>query len=175
LVQIIKTYRDQGSDLPALFVNGQPAELDRIVRYCKQEKILSEICGDLSIAPPKSAAGSSPTNLSVDQDTSRKRRRIGTKMHFNEPERPFSIISNIGRVEIVLLQTRTYLEMPSHTRGGQASNNPPFSLSVPSALFSKRHSVFCANIFIPQQDGNWARNVGKPENLSRLATPARRM
>lgn len=138
LARNFKAYCDSGGSIPPLMLRNRPAKLGRIRRFCKQEKMLEEICDALkSDSPSKGSANLSAKAPSGDygaattqviraaingaQNSSPSSVRGLTQTLF-DPERPYSTASNIGRVELILLQTKIYLqsrlgsETPSHTQ-----------------------------------------------------------
>ena len=127
LARIVKARRDTGRSVSQLKVFGRQAKLDRVRRFCKQEKIFEEICDGLPTALSSrfgrfSTFGDPPPNASTAKGTLLPLAPEGTAQSFSvstdssqkaqfDPERPLSSVnSNIGRIELVLLQTRTYYE-----------------------------------------------------------------
>jgi tetratricopeptide (TPR) repeat protein len=123
LARVFKEHRDSGKGIPPLTLRNRPAKLHRIRRFCKQEKILEEICDALeSNSPSKGSVNLSAKAPSGDrgavtaqvicatinsvQNSSLSVQ--GLTQTLLDPERPFSTTSNIGRIELILLQTKIY-------------------------------------------------------------------
>jgi tetratricopeptide (TPR) repeat protein len=138
LARDFKAHRDSGRGIPRLTLRNRPAKLDRIRRFCKEQKVLEEICDALksdspskgninlsAIAPAggRGAATAQVIRAAVNgiQNFSSSSVQGLTQTLF-DPERPFSTTSNIGRIELILLQTKIYLQSRfgsgtrSHTR-----------------------------------------------------------
>src|ERR1700722_4785918 len=124
LARDFKAHRDSGRGIPPLTLRNRPAKLDRIRRFCKQEKILEEICDALQsdssykenvnspakgLAGNRGAATAQVVRAAVNgvQNSSSSSAQGLTQTLF-DPERPFSTTSSIGRVELILLQTKIY-------------------------------------------------------------------
>src|ERR1700761_5472880 len=60
LARIIKAHRDSGKDIPPLTLKNRAAKMDRVRRFCKQQKILEEICDALPAGSCSKATTSSP-------------------------------------------------------------------------------------------------------------------
>src|ERR1700730_1709769 len=64
LARVFKGHHDSGKGIPPLTLRNRPAKLDRIRRFCKQEKIFEEIYDALqSDAPCKENVNSSAKDL----------------------------------------------------------------------------------------------------------------
>src|SRR5271154_2856186 len=124
LARDFKVHRDSGKGIPPLTLRNRPAKLDRIRRFCKQEKILEEICDALPSDSPykenvnssakapagnRGAATAQLIRAAVNgvQNSSPSSAQGLTQTLF-DPERPFSTTSSIGRIELILLQTKIY-------------------------------------------------------------------
>jgi hypothetical protein len=124
LARDFKAHRDSGKGIPPLTLRNRPAKLDRIRRFCKQEKILEEICNALqSDSPYKENVNSSAKALVGNRgaataqviraavngaQSSSSSSAQGLTQTLFDPERPFSTTSSIGRIELILLQTKVY-------------------------------------------------------------------
>lgn len=120
--RIVKAHRDSGRGVPPLTLRNRAVKMDRVRRFCKQRRILEEICDAL---PAQSA--SKGTNLSQKAPADNRLAVTGVlagaiegvgnsslslmlsseKMSF-DPERPFSTTSRDGRIELILFQTKIY-------------------------------------------------------------------
>jgi tetratricopeptide (TPR) repeat protein len=119
--RIVKAHRDSGRSIPPLTLRNRAVKMDRVRRFCKQQRILEEICDAL---PAQSA--SKRTNLSQKAPPDSRLAITGVlasaiqgvgnswppmlssgKMSF-DPERPFSTTSKDGRIELILFQTKIY-------------------------------------------------------------------
>jgi tetratricopeptide (TPR) repeat protein len=135
LARVFKEHRDSGKGIPPLTLRNRPAKLHRIRRFCKQEKILEEICDALeSNSPSKGSVNLSAKAPSGDRGAvtaqiicatvnsvqSSSPSVQGLTQTLLDPERPFSTTSNIGRIELILLQTKIYHQsrFDSGTRSG---------------------------------------------------------
>lgn len=124
LARDFKAHRDSGKGISPLTLRNRPAKLDRIRRFCKQEKILEEICDALqsdspymenvnssakALAGNRGAATAQVIRAAVNgvQNSSSFSAQGLTQALF-DPERPFSTTSSIGRIELILLQTKIY-------------------------------------------------------------------
>jgi tetratricopeptide (TPR) repeat protein len=124
LARDFKAHRDSGKGIPPLTLRNRPAKLDRIRRFCKQEKILEDICDALqSDSPYKENVNSSVKALAGNRGAATAqviRAAVNDAQNFSsssaqgltqtlfDPERPFSTTSSIGRIELILLQTKIY-------------------------------------------------------------------
>jgi tetratricopeptide (TPR) repeat protein len=124
LARDFKAHRDSGKGIPPLTLGNRPAKLDRIRRFCKQEKILEEICDALQSGPPyKGNVSSSAKTLTGNRGAARaqviraavngvQNPSLSSAQSLThtlfDPERPFSTTSSIGRIELILLQTKIY-------------------------------------------------------------------
>src|SRR5271168_3282634 len=137
-----KAHRDSGKGIPPLTLRNRPAKLDRIRRFCKQEKILEDICDALQSDSPykenvnssakapagnRGAATAQVIRAAVNgvQNSSPSSAQGLTQTLF-DPERPFSTTSSIGRIELILLQTKIYHQsrFGSGTRSDTRSATP---------------------------------------------------
>jgi tetratricopeptide (TPR) repeat protein len=124
LARDFKAHRDSGKGIPSLTLRNRPAKLDRIRRFCKQEKILEEICDALqSDSPYEENVNSSAKALAGNRGAvtaqvirvavnsvrnSPSSSAQGLTQTLFDPERPFSTTSSIGRIELILLQTKIH-------------------------------------------------------------------
>jgi tetratricopeptide (TPR) repeat protein len=142
LARVFKEHRDSGKGIPPLTLRNRPAKLDRIRRFCKQEKIFEEIYDALqSDAPHKENVNSSAKAFAGNRgavtaqvicaavngiQSSSLFSVQGLTQTLLDPERPFSTTSNIGRIELILLQTKIYHQsrfgsrVRSSTRGASS-------------------------------------------------------
>jgi hypothetical protein len=122
LARIAKAYRDAGKGIPLLTLRNRAVKMDRVRRFCKQQKILQEIWEAL---PTESC--SKGTTLSLESPRIRHAAVIGTitsalqgagkpslsqvfgsrKMSF-DPERPLSAASKGGRIELILFHMKMF-------------------------------------------------------------------
>jgi tetratricopeptide (TPR) repeat protein len=124
LARDFKAHRGSGKGIPPLTLRNRPAKLDRIRRFCKQEKILEEICDALqsdspytendnslakALAGNRGAATAQVIRAAVNGVQSFSSPSVqGLTQTLFDPERPFSTTSSIGRIELILLQTKIY-------------------------------------------------------------------
>jgi tetratricopeptide (TPR) repeat protein len=123
LARVFKEHRDSGKGIPPLTLRNRPAKLDRIRRFCKQEKILEEICDALESNSPskgsvnllakvpsgdRGAVTAQVICATVSGVQNSSSSVQGLTQTLLDPERPFSTTSNIGRIELILLQTKIY-------------------------------------------------------------------
>lgn len=99
LAQAAKSYRDLGRPIPALKFGNRPAKLHRVRRFCKEQNIMADLC-DLPIRPELTIMNGSSAQPPLETSLA------GAVFNF---DRPFSLNSGIGCIELVLLQTRNYL------------------------------------------------------------------
>lgn len=139
LARVFKGHHDSGTGIPPLTLRNRPAKLDRIRRFCKQEKIFEEIYDALqSDTPYKENVNSSAKALAGTRGAATaqvicaavngvQNSSLSSVQSLRQtpldPERPFSTTSNIGRIELILLQTKIYHQsrfgsgIQSDTRG----------------------------------------------------------
>jgi tetratricopeptide (TPR) repeat protein len=126
LARVFKEHRDSGKGIPPLTLGNRPAKLDRIRRFCKQEKILDEICDalksdwhskggvNLSAKAPSGDHGAVTAQVICAAVNSVQNSSLssvqGLTQTLLDPERPFSTTSDIGRIELILLQTKIYYQ-----------------------------------------------------------------
>jgi tetratricopeptide (TPR) repeat protein len=125
LARIVKAHRESGEGTPLLTLRNRAAKMSRVRRFCKQQKILEEICDAL----PTESSSNKEIPSSTEESPPRSTATTGvlvsalqgvqtslvpsvptlTKISFN-PERPFSTASKDGRIELILLQMKIYFE-----------------------------------------------------------------
>ena len=127
LARIAKAHHDSGQGIPTLTLRNRAAKMARVRRFCKQEKILEEICDDL----PKESSSAAKAPCSTENSPARRAKATtagviaaaiqsvhhsslssmpGFTRRSFDPERPFSTASKDGRIELILWQTKIYYE-----------------------------------------------------------------
>ena len=124
IVEKVKTHHPTGKQFSALSIRGYKVKLNRIRRYCREEKISKEVAHLLprsSVGRTKNTkalalvhSGGSPTSpsqrlakaLDSTYNSVPEVVRLSDLVRF-DPERPFSLTSDLGRIEIVLMHLRT--------------------------------------------------------------------
>jgi len=171
LARDFKAHRDSGKGIPPLTLGNRPAKLDRIRRFCKQEKILEEICDALqSDSPYKGNVSSSAKTLTGNrgaataqviraavngiQNPSLSSAQSLTHTLF-DPERPFSTASSIGRIELILLQTKIYHQ----SRFGSGTRSDTRSAATRS-LFGNGVDEECGIVLVDKWAGKLTYGVG---------------
>jgi tetratricopeptide (TPR) repeat protein len=126
LARIAKAHRDSGKNAPLPTFKNRPAKWNRVRRFCKQQKFLEEICDALPNESTSNASLSSSTKAFAEDhwsvtagvvQTALKGVRkspfpsgSGFRQALFDPERPFATDSHEARIELVLFQTRIYLQ-----------------------------------------------------------------
>ena len=126
LARVVKAHRDAGKATPQLTLGNRPAKMDRIRRFCKQQKILEEICSTIQSESSSNIEISSSTGLFTGMHRAATTRTITSALQtvknsslasvpdleksWLDPERPFSSTSKEGRIELVLWQTKIYIK-----------------------------------------------------------------
>ena len=122
LARIVKAHRDSGKDIPPLTLRNRAAKMDRVRRFCKQRKILEEICDALPAESCSKTTTSSPKAFPVHREAaidvmasglqgvgnSSLSLVLGSRKMSFDPERPLSTASKDGRIELILFQMKTY-------------------------------------------------------------------
>src|SRR5437764_1120979 len=122
LARIAKAYRDAGKGIPLLTLRNRPAKMDRVRRFCKQQKILQEIWEAFpaescskgttpSLESPRAhraaAIGIITSALQGAENPSLSQVPGSRKVSF-DPERPLSTASKDGRIELILFHTKMF-------------------------------------------------------------------
>ena len=129
VIDTLKTVHVTGEPRPVPTIRGRKAEMNRIRRYCRQEKILEEF---VTLLPRSSIDKRKRMNVTASSYRGRKahsRERRTTKtlaadsrvcseamrsssIASFDPDCPFSLTYELGRVEIVLTHIRMIFDMP---------------------------------------------------------------
>ena len=111
LARAIRTRQQHKVKLTDLTLRNRPVKLDRVRRFCKHQKLFEEVVDNLDPLSSSASTGDDAVIVSQQQRSQRHRvpKQAGHQVAIIEPQRPFSVISDEGRVEIILLQTKAYL------------------------------------------------------------------
>ena len=127
VIDTLKTVHVTGEPRPVPTIRGRKAEMNRIRRYCRQEQILEEF---VTLLPRSSIDKRKRMNVTASSYRGRKahsqERRTTTTLAADsqvaseaargsrsapfDPERPFSLTSELARIEVVLMHTKIILD-----------------------------------------------------------------
>ena len=136
IIELMKTHNLAGRPVPIPDIRGRKTKMNRIRRYCRQEKILEEVAEILprlwidgrkkkkplasryrgsKLQPPVGR----PATISLANGEFLPWASTESNVARCDPERPFSLTSELDRIEIVLLHTRMYFDW-SYLRYGSS-------------------------------------------------------
>jgi hypothetical protein len=159
MAMIIKSYKDNSQEVPALIIKGRRAKLDRVRRFCKQRKFLEDICKDIpstsSSLPSGKARGKNSPGFAQSRQvmtwiTSHTMRNdvIEQALALGRPL-ALTATTTIDRIEDVLRQTQVYLDSCYSKTSSAARHHDRLLLAQSSkhALYIDALSYFWGKLY----------------------------